>query len=236
MKRTVSKYYNDLYANEDTFHEIRDYLTLYVFKNKFRSILPYIIHSCCTDKEPKELFKNYNNNNIFTVNVEMRLQNFQILRKFQNFNILNIPTSINNISELIVVRSMLMEQENISKFKYLLYFGKISFIIRLIIDINRQENSIPWPYSIRKSKQNVTDFKAFILMVVMCQLYRVVQDLIDKHSQENVTIISPKILNEWKNIFIGDIQSGIMEFWMLYADGYSERTTSMDYWMIWESL
>ncbi|KAF3422394.1 hypothetical protein E2986_12016 [Frieseomelitta varia] len=29
--------------------------------------------------------------------------------------------------------------------------------------------------------------------------------LINKHDQEKVTIISPKILNEWKNIFIGDV-------------------------------
>lgn len=52
----------------------------------------------------------------------------------------------------------------------------------------------------------------------MCQLYRAVQDLINKHDQEIVTAkISPKILNEWKNIFVGDIQGGITEFWMLCA-------------------
>ena len=51
----------------------------------------------------------------------------------------------------------------------------------------------------------------------MCQLYRAVQDLINKHDQEKITIISPKILNEWKNIFIGDVQSEITEFWMLCA-------------------
>ena len=39
-------------------------------------------------------------------------------------------------------------------------------------------------------------------MVAMCELYRGVQDLIDKHNQENVTIILLKILNEWKNIFV----------------------------------
>ena len=47
----------------------------------------------------------------------------------------------------------------------------------------------------------------------MCQLYHAVQDLIN---QEKVTIISPKISYEYKNIF-DDIQYGIIEIWVLCA-------------------
>ena len=51
--------------------------------SKYESILPYIIHFRCTKlcpvKEPKELFRNYKNNNILTVNEETRLQNLQVL-------------------------------------------------------------------------------------------------------------------------------------------------------------
>ena len=50
-------------------------------------------------------------------------------------------------------------------------------------------------------------------MVAMCQLYHAVQDLIN---QEEVTIISPKISYEYKNIF-DDIQYGIIEIWVLCA-------------------
>ncbi|KAF3422393.1 hypothetical protein E2986_12015 [Frieseomelitta varia] len=117
----LQKSFTQLHVNKDTFHEIRDYLTLYKL---LESILPYIIHFCCTKlcpvKKPKELFRNYKNSNIFTVNEEMRLQNLQILRKFQNWDNFNIWISSNNVSKLIVVRSMLMAQENIFKYSDIL--------------------------------------------------------------------------------------------------------------------
>ena len=55
------------------------------------------------------------------------------------------------------------------------------------------------------------------MTVAICQLYHAVQDLINKHDQKKITVMSPKILDEWKNVFINDIQNGIIQCWMLYA-------------------
>lgn len=55
------------------------------------------------------------------------------------------------------------------------------------------------------------------MIVAICQLYHAVQDLINKHEQEKINVMSPKILDEWRNAFISDAQSGIVQCWMLYA-------------------
>lgn len=50
-------------------------------------MLSYIIYFCCTElysnKEPKELFENYRNNDIFTINEEITFQSLQVLYYFQ---------------------------------------------------------------------------------------------------------------------------------------------------------
>lgn len=55
------------------------------------------------------------------------------------------------------------------------------------------------------------------MIVAICQLYHAVQDLINKHEQEKIKVMSPKILDEWRNAFVSDAQSGIVQCWMLYA-------------------
>ncbi|KOX71819.1 E3 ubiquitin-protein ligase listerin, partial [Melipona quadrifasciata] len=142
-----------------------------------------------------------------------------ILHKFQDWD---KWISNNYVSELIIVRNMLIEQENISKYSDILekhisltstYKNRNFILTSLVL----------WPNSIRKSKQSVTDF--FTLMIAMCQLYHKIQNLISKYDQEKV-ITSPEILNEWKNIFIGDIQSGITKFWIFAL--CSEKTTALE--------
>ena len=65
------------------------------------------------------------------------------------------------------------------------------------------------------------------MIVAICQLYHAVQDLINKHEQKKIKVMSPKILDEWRNAFVGDAQSGIVQCWMLYADSYNEKTTAL---------
>lgn len=55
------------------------------------------------------------------------------------------------------------------------------------------------------------------MIVAICQLYHAVQDLINKHEQEKIKVMSPKILDEWRNALVSDAQSGIVRCWMLYA-------------------
>ncbi|KOX73030.1 E3 ubiquitin-protein ligase listerin [Melipona quadrifasciata] len=248
-------------VNEDTFNKICDYIALNY--SKYGSMLPYIIYFCCTKlcsiKEPKELFERYKNKNIFVVKEEIMLQNLQILCKFQNWdNILDTWIPNNNISELILIRGMLIKQDDISKCSNIfeghsslldceisqISWDKLNLSIELIRLLTEVVKKIPskltcehwnfiltslalWPLSIAKSKQNVTDFKASISTVAICQLYYAVQDLINKCDQKKITVMSPKILDEWKNVFINDIQNGIIQCWMLYADSYNEKTTAL---------
>ncbi|KAK1131911.1 hypothetical protein K0M31_016058 [Melipona bicolor] len=248
-------------VNEDTFNKICDYIALNY--SKYGSMLSYIIYFCCTKlcsiKEPKELFERYKNKNIFVVKEEIMLQNLQILSKFQNWdNILDTWIPNNNISELILIRGMLIKQDDISKCSNIferhsslldceisqISWDKLNLSIELIRLLTEVVKKIPskltcehwnfiltslvlWPLSIAKSKQNVTDFKASISTVAICQLYYAVQDLINKCDQKKITVISPKILDEWKNVFINDIQNGIIQCWMLYADSYNEKTTAL---------
>lgn len=39
----------------------------------------------------------------------------------------------------------------------------------------------------------------------------------NKHEREHISEISPTLLDEWKNVFVTDVQSGIIQCWMSYA-------------------
>ncbi|KOX70878.1 hypothetical protein WN51_03306 [Melipona quadrifasciata] len=121
LDEIYSKYYKSSKVDEDTFNEIRDYMTLNYSK--------YITE-------------------------ETTLQNLQILRKFRNWdNIL-----------LIAVRSMSIEQENISKYCNILEkhpsrlhceISQISWdTLNLSSALARLSTEVP--LSITNSKQNVT--------------------------------------------------------------------------------
>ncbi|XP_076766423.1 E3 ubiquitin-protein ligase listerin [Xylocopa sonorina] len=84
-----------------------------------------------------------------------------------------------------------------------------------------------WELSITKSKQNVNDFKVSALAVAVWQLYYAIQNLFSKHEQKQTVDISPTVLDEWKNVFAYDVQNGIIQFWMFYADSYNERTIAL---------
>ncbi|XP_043579866.1 E3 ubiquitin-protein ligase listerin [Bombus pyrosoma] len=251
-----------IYINEDTFNEIRDYITMNF--SKYGSMLSYIIYFCCTElcptKEPKELFECYKSNDIFSLNGEIMLQRLQILSKFESLdNILYTWKTDDNVSELILTRTMLIKEEDISKYCRIvennpslpddceiseISWDKLNIPLELIRLSTELVKKIPskltykhwnfilisivlWPLSVSNSKQNINNFKVSTMIVAICQLYHAVQDLINKHEQEKIKVMSPKILDEWRNAFVGDAQSGIVQCWMLYADSYNEKTTAL---------
>lgn len=84
-----------------------------------------------------------------------------------------------------------------------------------------------WQFSVTKSKQNANDFKVSALTVAVCQLYLAIQTLLNKHEQEEIENLPQTLLDEWKNVVAGDIQGGIVQSWMFYADSYNKRTTTL---------
>ncbi|XP_053980359.1 E3 ubiquitin-protein ligase listerin-like [Hylaeus volcanicus] len=81
-----------------------------------------------------------------------------------------------------------------------------------------------WQFSLTKSKQNANDFKVSTLTVAVCQLYFALQNLMNRHEQEEITDLPRTLLDEWKNVFASDIQYGIIKSWMVYADSYDKKT------------
>lgn len=255
-----------IYVNENIFNDIRDYMKINF--SKYGSMLSYIIYFCCTElysnKEPKQLFENYKNNDIFTINEEITFQSLQILSKFQDFENISIPTD-NDIFELIITRSLLMNKQDSSTYSNILEkiisyekenpsllvldceISQISWeklnlpleLIRLLTELIKKIPSkltyehwnfilislVLWQLSIIKSKQNIYDFKVSALTVAVCQLYHALQILINKHEQEQISDMSPTLLDEWKNVFATDVQSGIIQCWMFYAESYNQKTT-----------
>ncbi|XP_017758583.1 PREDICTED: E3 ubiquitin-protein ligase listerin [Eufriesea mexicana] len=84
-----------------------------------------------------------------------------------------------------------------------------------------------WQLSMMNSKQNANDFKVFAFTIAICQLYHALQNFMNKHEREQISEISPTLLDEWKNVFVTDVQSGIIQCWMSYAGLYNEKTTGL---------
>ncbi|CAK9795315.1 E3 ubiquitin-protein ligase listerin [Anthophora quadrimaculata] len=267
---TVEDSFKELqtYINKDTFNKILDHLKINY--EKYGSMLTYIIRFCCTElcpsNEPKKLFENYKSNDILGINEEITFQSLQVLSKFQDVD--NISISMDDdIYALIAARSVLIEQEDSSKYSDILEkiisyekenpsllaldcdISEISWeklnlpleLIRLLTELVKKVPSklkyehwnfilislVLWQLSITKSKQKASDFRVSTLTVGVCQLYYALQNLINKHEQKQITDMSPTLLDEWKNVFVNDIQSGIIQCWMLHADSYNEKTTAL---------
>ncbi|XP_031845099.2 E3 ubiquitin-protein ligase listerin [Nomia melanderi] len=84
---------------------------------------------------------------------------------------------------------------------------------------------VMWQLSVIKSKQHIEDIKVSALTVSTCQLYYAIQNIVN--TEEQKANLPPTLLDEWNNIFAGDIQNGIARIWMFYADWYNERTSSV---------
>ncbi|KOC69982.1 E3 ubiquitin-protein ligase listerin [Habropoda laboriosa] len=267
---TVEDSFKELqrYVNEDTFNEVLDYIKMNY--TKYGSMLIYVIRFCCTElcpnSEARKLFENCKSNDILGINEAITIQSVQILSKFQNVE--DISTSMDDdIYALLAARSVLIEQEDSSKYSDILEkiisyekenpallaldcdisemsWEKLNLPLELIRLLTELVEKVPsklkyehwnfilislvlWQLSITKSKQNANDFKVSTLTVAVCQLYHAVQSLINKHEQEQIADMSPTLLDEWKNVFVSDIQSGIIQCWMLYADSYNEKIIAL---------
>ncbi|XP_076246293.1 E3 ubiquitin-protein ligase listerin [Calliopsis andreniformis] len=81
-----------------------------------------------------------------------------------------------------------------------------------------------WQLSVAKSRQTANDFKVSALSIAVCQLYCTLQRLVNEQEQQDTAYLPSKVLNEWKNVFVADIQNRIIEIWLFYADFYSRET------------
>ncbi|XP_076673514.1 E3 ubiquitin-protein ligase listerin [Andrena cerasifolii] len=114
-------------------------------------------------------------------------------------------------------------------------------VIRLLTDLvtniptkltNEQWNFVLislvlWQLSVTKSRQNASDFRVSALTVAVSQLYCALQYSINKHEQEQISNFPSTLLDEWNNIFAGDVQSRIIQTWLFYADMYNDKKTAL---------
>lgn len=84
-----------------------------------------------------------------------------------------------------------------------------------------------WQQSVGKSKRNYTDIKVTALIAAVSQLYYELQTLMDKHEQEPMSELPPALLDEWKNVFAGDVHSCIARTWMFCTDLHDEDTATI---------
>ncbi|KAG7213022.1 hypothetical protein KM043_002357 [Ampulex compressa] len=81
--------------------------------------------------------------------------------------------------------------------------------------------------SINKSRINLKNFKVTTLIIAVCQLYHAIQSLIHEHKREEKADLHPASLYVWKQLFMEDIQSGILRTWMFYADLLNNEATAL---------
>ncbi|EFN85458.1 E3 ubiquitin-protein ligase listerin [Harpegnathos saltator] len=84
-----------------------------------------------------------------------------------------------------------------------------------------------WQQLVGKSKYNYTETKVTALIVAVSQLYYELQILLNKHEQQPMPELSPALLDEWKNVFAGNVYSSIAHTWRFCADLHHEDTVSI---------
>ncbi|XP_034174521.2 E3 ubiquitin-protein ligase listerin [Osmia lignaria lignaria] len=253
-----------MYINEETVDDIFDHIRMN--SSKYGCMLSYILHFCCIElhlgKEPKQIFKHYKINDMFTENNEMTLQAIQCLSKLQHSDDISISMD-NDVYALIAARNVFINQEDNTSYlnileKVMAYekenpslllfdcdiseisWEKLSLpleLLRLLTELIKNAPTkltpnhwnfilislVLWQLSVTKLKQNANDFKVSVFAVAVCQLYYALQNLINKHEQEEVADLPPTVLDEWKQVFASDIQTGIIRTWIPYTDLYNEK-------------
>lgn len=81
-----------------------------------------------------------------------------------------------------------------------------------------------WQQLLNSAKHNYADIKIIALMTAFSQLYCAVETVINKHKREPVPEFPSTLLDEWENIFAGNIYSGIVQIWIFYADLCNQNT------------
>lgn len=84
-----------------------------------------------------------------------------------------------------------------------------------------------WQQSIDKSKHNYSDIRVTALIAAMSQLYHELQALMNKYEQEPIPELPPALLDEWKNVFAGDVHNSIVHTWRSCADSHNEDTATI---------
>lgn len=84
-----------------------------------------------------------------------------------------------------------------------------------------------WQQSADKSKRNYTDIKITALIAAISQLYYELQSLMNKHEQETMSELPSTLLDEWKNVFAGDIHKCIAQTWKFCVNLHNEDTATI---------
>ncbi|XP_012139948.1 E3 ubiquitin-protein ligase listerin [Megachile rotundata] len=105
------------YINEDTVTDIMNHIRQNC--SNYGCMLSYILCFCCNElhleKEPKELFEDYNVNDIFAKNTETTLQGLQVLSKFQCPEDILVSRD-DDVYDLIAARNVFITQEDNSNY------------------------------------------------------------------------------------------------------------------------
>ncbi|KAK0182335.1 hypothetical protein PV327_000484 [Microctonus hyperodae] len=80
-----------------------------------------------------------------------------------------------------------------------------------------------WQQTLNKSKHHDDDLKLRCFTVAISQLFCAIQSLMNKHKEQTINELPPKLLDEWKNVFLDDAHRQIANVWMYYANSFNKK-------------
>ncbi|KZC08965.1 E3 ubiquitin-protein ligase listerin [Dufourea novaeangliae] len=239
------------YVTEDTCSEILSYIKMN--SDKYGSMLSYLIYFCRTELSTsmaaQKVFE------VCNKNIEISLQGSQVPSEFHTSDIYKLIVARNKLRNQeddsdcfsLLEKIISYEKENFTPLLFDCDLSATSWeqltlpleIIRLLAELATKIPSkltsehwnfilislVMWRLTLNKSRQHINDFKVSAFTVAICQLYYAVQNVIYK--QEQIKDLPPTLLDEWNNVFAGDLQSGFAQTWMFYADWHNERTNAL---------
>ncbi|XP_014213334.1 E3 ubiquitin-protein ligase listerin [Copidosoma floridanum] len=84
-----------------------------------------------------------------------------------------------------------------------------------------------WQLSFRKSIAYHTDFKVKALTINVNKLYCIIQEIVNDYVKNPIEEIPFSFIDEWKNVFSSHLQKDSFESWMMFAELYNNKDTSL---------
>ncbi|XP_018396101.1 PREDICTED: E3 ubiquitin-protein ligase listerin [Cyphomyrmex costatus] len=81
-----------------------------------------------------------------------------------------------------------------------------------------------WQQLYNKAKHHHSDIKMTMLIIAFSQLYYAVETLMNKHKLKPLPELPSTLLDEWKNVIVGNIYNGIVRTWTFYANLCNQNT------------
>ncbi|KYN02241.1 hypothetical protein ALC62_07025 [Cyphomyrmex costatus] len=77
-----------------------------------------------------------------------------------------------------------------------------------------------WQQLYNKAKHHHSDIKMTMLIIAFSQLYYAVETLMNKHKLKPLPELPSTLLDEWKNVIVGNIYNGIVRTWTIQLGAY----------------